>query len=146
MVDRMEHLTYTEPMQDQSIYRKQLTDQYRKDVSTLITQGRWPPPWVNEDFAIQHDEARLLTVIADNAGMAWRDDNRAICQSVAFALGMNAIGNAKATIKRCLALGYIKARHDRDMAVIMLDLTDLGAAMLELWECENSREQENGKP
>lgn len=146
MVDRMEHLTYTEPMQDQSIYRKQLTDQYRKDVSTLITQGRWPPPWVNEDFAIQHDEARLLTAIADNAGMAWRDDNRAICQSVAFALGMNAIGNAKATIKRCLALGYIKARHDRDMAVIMLDLTDLGAAMLELWECENSREQENGKP
>lgn len=136
MVDRMEHLTYTEPMQDQSIYRKQLTDQYRKDVSTLITQGRWPPPWVNEDFAIQHDEARLLTAIADNAGMAWRDDNRAICQSVAFALGMNAIGNAKATIKRCLALGYIKARHDRDMAVIMLDLTDLGAAMLELWECE----------
>ena len=144
MVDRMEYLTYTETMQDQSIYRKQLTDQYRKDVSTLITQGRWPPPWVNEDFAIQHDEARLLTAIADNAGMAWRDDNRAICQSVAFALGMNAIGNAKATIKRCLALGYIKARHDRDMAVIMLDLTDLGAAMLELWECENSREQENG--
>ena len=129
-------IAYSDAMTDQHEYRRHLTDQYRKDVHCLITQGRWPPPWVNEDFAIQHDEARLLTAIADNAGLHWRDDNRAICQSVAFALGMNAIGNAKATIKRCLALGYIKARHDRDMAVIMLDLTDLGAAMLELWEDE----------
>jgi len=123
---------------DQITYRRALQEQYRNDVATLITQGRWPPPWVNEDFSIQQDEGRLLSAIADNAGMAWRDDSPVLCRAIANVLGMVAIGNAKATVKRCIELGYVRARYDRDQSVIMLDLTDLGAAMLELWEYENS--------
>lgn len=123
---------------DQQTYRRNLANQYRVDCMTLISQGRWPPPWVNEDYTIQQDEGRLLSSIADNAGLSWRDDDPSLCSSIASMLGMTAIGNAKATIKRCIQLGYVKAQYCRDLEVIRLNLTDLGAAMLELWEDENS--------
>jgi len=139
MVDRMEHLEYYTAMEyDEHSYRRALQAQVKADTATLVSQGRWPPSWVNEDFAIQHDEGRLLSSIADHAGLPWRDDSKVICARVATVLGMTAIGNAKATVKRCITLGYVRARYDRDNAVIMLDLTDLGAAMLELWEDENN--------
>jgi len=127
----MEYASHT-----QDDLRQSLTRQYRQDVSTLISHGRWPPPWQNDDFAIQNDEGRLLSAIADNAGLPWRDDSAALCKRVTDLLGMTATGNAKATVKRCIVLGYVRARYDRDMGVIMLDLTDLGASMLELWEDE----------
>jgi len=118
--------------------RVKLASQYRQDVLTLIAQGRWPPPWQEADFAIQHDEGRLLSAIADNAGLEWHSGIPRICKRVANLLGMATVGNAKATVKRCVVLKYVRARHDKEAGVIMLDLTDLGAAMLELWEDENS--------
>ena len=129
-------MEYSEHTQDD--LRIKLSRQWRDDMSILITQGRYPPPWVNEDFSIQADEGRLLSSIADNCGVQWHSGSATICRNVANMLGMSAIGNAKATVKRCIQLGYVKARYDRDYCLIMLDLTDLGAAMLELWEDENS--------
>jgi len=123
---------------DQITYRKNLQEQVQADTRALIEQGRWPPPWINEDFAIQNDEGRLLSAIADNAGLPWHSRIPSICKAVLTALNMQEIGNAKATVARCISLGYIHARYDAELAVMRLNLTDLGAAMLELWECENN--------
>jgi hypothetical protein len=114
--------------------RAKLATQSKQDKAQLISQGRWPPPWQEADFAIQQDEGRLLSAIADNAGLEWHSGIPRICKTVASMIGMGTIGNAKATVKRCIMAGYVKARHDREAGLIMLDLTDLGAAMLDLWE------------
>ena len=119
--------------------RVKLASQYRQDTATLIAQGRWPPPWQDADFAIQQDEGRLLSAIADNAGLPWHPRNQAVCKVVSDMLGMTATGNAKATVHRCVQLKYVRARHDKESHCFMLDLTDLGAAMLELWEDDNLR-------
>lgn len=123
-------------------YRQFLTAQYAADIRALIEQGRFPPPWVNEDFVIQADEGNLLSAIADNAGLPWHSRVPSICKDVLNALGMNEIGNAKATVARCIKLGYVHARYDRERAIMRLNLTDLGAAMLELWEDDNSLRSE----
>ena len=120
--------------QDQ--YRQLLTAQYAADIRALIAQDRFPPPWVNEDFAIQNDEGRLLSAIADKQGLPWHSRIPSICQAVLTALNMQEIGNAKTTVARCISLGYIHAKYDAELAVMRLNLTDLGAAMLELWEDE----------
>ena len=121
---------------DQITYRQNLQRQVQADTRALIAQGRWPPPWINEDFAIQNDEGRLLSAIADNQGLPWHSRIPSICQAVLTALNMQEIGNAKATVARCISLGYIHARYDSELAIMRLNLTDLGAAMLELWEDE----------
>ena len=121
---------------DQITYRNNLQAQVQADTRALIAQGRWPPPWINEDFAIQNDEGRLLSAIADNQGLPWHSRIPSICQAVLTALNMQEIGNAKATVARCISLGYIHAKYDSELAVMRLNLTDLGAAMLELWEDE----------
>jgi len=121
---------------DQITYRQNLQRQVQDDTRALIAQGRWPPPWINEDFAIQNDEGRLLSAIADHQGLPWHSRIPSICKAVLTALNMQEIGNAKATVARCISLGYIHARYDAELAVMRLNLTDLGAAMLELWECE----------
>ena len=121
---------------DQITYRKLLQAQVQADTRALISQGRWPPPWINEDFAIQNDEGRLLSSIADHQGLPWHSRIPSICQAVLTALNMQEIGNAKATVARCISLGYIHAKYDAELAVMRLNLTDLGAAMLELWEDE----------
>lgn len=123
---------------DQITYRQNLKRQVQIDTRALIEQGRWPPPWQNEDFSIQNDEGRLLSAIADNAGLPWHSRIPSICKAVLIALDMQEIGNAKATVARCISLGYVHARYDRELAIMRLNLTDLGAAMLELWEDENS--------
>ena len=122
--------------QDQ--YRQLLAAQYAADIRALIAQDRFPPPWQNDDFAIQNDEGRLLSAIADNQGLPWHSRIPSICQAVLTALNMQEIGNAKATVARCISLGYIHAKYDAELAVMRLNLTDLGAAMLELWEDESN--------
>ncbi len=125
---------------DQITYRNNLQAQVQADTRSLISKGRWPPPWINEDFAIQNDEGRLLSAIADNQGLPWHSRIPSICQAVLTALNMQEIGNAKATVARCISLGYIHAKYDAELAVMRLNLTDLGAAMLELWEDEQDGE------
>lgn len=128
----------------QDALRRALVKQRDADLEALRARGIWPPPWQNDDFTIQQDEARLLSAIADNFGLPWSDNNGPICLDTTHSIGMTAIGNARAVIVRCLQLGYIEAKHDKARHCIRLDMTNLGREMLDLWEEDNSREQENG--
>lgn len=125
-------MEYSEHNQDE--LRQLLTRQHRDDVAELIEQGRWPPPWMGADYVIKKDEGALLSAIADNCGLPWSDKQPALCKALADMIGMPTIGHAKTTVERCIKLGYIRARLDRDMGYIMLDLKQLGSSMLELWE------------
>jgi len=114
--------------------RNALAAQYQKDLATLRASGIWPPPWQNEDFTIQQDEARLLSAIADNFGLKWGDAMTAVCIETANMIDMPTVGHARAVIVRCIELDYITSSFDRANHCIRLDLTNLGREMLDFWE------------
>jgi len=116
--------------------RQALASQYASDLSTLRARGIWPPPWSNDEFLIQQDEARLLSAIADNFGLKWGDALSAVCIETANMIDMPTVGHARAVIVRCIDLGYITSSFDRANHCIRLDLTNLGLEMLDLWEDE----------
>lgn len=126
----------------QDVLARAMTKQRDDDIATLRARGIWPPPWQNEDFTIQQDEARLLTAIADNFGLPWANNNGQTCIDTTRAIGMNVTGNARAVIVRCLKLGYIQAKHDKSRQCIRLDMTYLGRQMLDMWEEEQSLDAE----
>jgi len=92
----------------------------------------------NESFVLQQDEARLMQAIADEGHLPWQDGSKPLMRATTSALGMVAIGNARAVVEKCLRLGYIKGivRNGHGQLV----LTDTGWSMLELHELQNEFE------
>lgn len=113
-----------------------MDEQLRMDQQALRKRGHWPPPWIERDFTLQQDEARLLTAIADNCGIAWSDSNPEICRETVDLLKMTATGNARYTITKCIQLGFVVARFDEGRTCQRLDLTEYGRELLDDWEDE----------
>ena len=124
---------YTAPLPDdyQDAYRKALQHQWATDQAAIRAAGIYPP-WMLEPDDLQQDEARLLAACADHGGILWADNNTDQCLTTTRGIGLNAIGNAKAVITRCLTLGYVSATFTG--VSFTLNTTPLGMNMLEDYE------------
>ena len=107
--------------------------QLKQDHDAIRSRGIIPP-WINFDQPLQQDEARLLGAIADNMGLPWSDSNGPVCLSTTRAIGMTAIGNARAVIVRCLRMGYSCCTYDAATCNMRLDLTMIGRELLDMFE------------
>lgn len=121
----------TPPGDYQAVYRALLIQDWQLTCEYCRMNGI-NPPWQLEPEDLQQDEARLLAYCADNGGILWADNSSAICMSTTKGIGLNAIGNAKAVIARCLTLGYISATFTG--VSFTLNATPLGMNMLEDYE------------
>lgn len=128
---------YQHPPEDHDALARAMDASIKQDRHILQERGFWPPPWQDADYILQQDEARLLSAIADHMGLAWSDSNQCICQATTNAIGMVAIGNAKAVLKRCHDLGYIEFKFDEAENVFKINLTFLGRDLLDEYEDEN---------
>ena len=124
---------YIAPLPDdyQDVYRRALAKQWNLDCDAIRSAGIYPP-WMLEQDDLQQDEARLLAACADHGGILWSDNNTDQCLTTTRGIGLNAIGNAKAVIARCLTLGYISATFTG--VSFTLNATPLGMNMLEDYE------------
>lgn len=132
MSDIFTHV-YTEPVpwSSQDDLRLAMADQYKRDLATIKAQGR-RAPWIEEPDELRKDYARALTAIADACGLQWSDRNAIICQSTANAIGMTAIGNAKAVLKDMQRAGLITWKFYEGIGIIAL--SDKGRDALEEFE------------
>ena len=116
----------------QDEYRSALEKQWAIDLA--IVKARGLPPWSNDEYELQADEARLLAAIADNCGVKWADNSEAICAETTSMLGMSAIGNAKVTIKNCHKQGFIQFQRDESNSFWWINLTHSGRDTLDAFE------------
>ncbi len=94
----------------------------------------------NDSYVLQQDEARLMQAIADQGYLHWQDGSKPLMRAATDAIGMVAIGNARAVVAKCQRMGYIKGivldGHGR------LVLTNTGWSMLELHKLQEEFEDD----
>lgn len=128
---------------DQDELRHAMAADHKRDCEAIAQLGIIPP-WQDSDIILQADEARLLSIIADEMGV--RYDNDLVRK---MGLTVNAkhqgpdllsesgvelsLNNAKAIINRCKQKGWITYSVP-EKNVRIIDLTEDGANILWQWE------------
>lgn len=113
-------ITYDDPESDHQIaLRDAMQDQWRKDQSTIRSQGR-VPDWIGEPSPLSRDKARLLTLLYDQGCIYWTGHPSRNNQDVTERIGLQKTANAKATIDACLRAGLIESRLYRGEQVFQL--------------------------
>lgn len=137
------------PDPNQEAYAAALQAQCQADMDHLAEQGRIPN-WIEIGDALQKDERRLLSLIADHCGYIERGsvitrhgedssglfsvEHARIVDKLTVDAGFSADGNALAVVNRCLANKWITRDWDAVEGANRLNLTMRGKWYLDMAE------------
>lgn len=113
--------------QDQ--YAIALQSQWSADQSIILEYGI-PPPWWKNGGELDSDEARIMTLIADNICMAWSDTNKQLSRPIIRAMGFAKQSNCSFVICKLRDSGLIEFRG------VMMYLTAKGQMLLDMHELD----------
>lgn len=119
---------FTTPHQDATPsceiqYRDALINQHAKDLEWMRDNGIIPI-WLEDDQLLDSDEYAILSLVANHGGFSY--DLNVIAEMIGF----ESTGNAKASIKKCLARKLIRI-HNISATHRRVSLTDYGSWMLD---------------
>jgi hypothetical protein len=112
---------------DQDLYRQCLQTQWDADTRDLLSRGI-VPPWDGTNGILDDDDARALTLAADNLGIDWSPNSKSFSRATVKAMGMRKHGNTKYILDKLIERGLLKAKGTK------LVLTQVGQWRLDLHE------------
>ena len=114
-------------MINQELYRKCLQTQWDADQHLLLSHGI-SPPWDINNGVLDDDDARALTLAADNLGIDWSPNSKSFSRATVKSMGMRKHGNTKYILDKLIERGLLKAKGTK------LVLTQEGQWRLDLHE------------
>lgn len=91
---------------DEDELREALIAQYADDLRVLRERGYFHPPWTNIDYIAKNDHFKLMTAIADHAGIEFDPEY------IRDLMGMKATANAMAVVNGAVKADLIERRDD----------------------------------